>query len=131
MILGLFLGLMAGLIILIVFFAIGDNSYYLELLFKGVGLFLLILCTLLGGFIGKDIHQKKYDMRIRNWNNSKMVIEESIKNEDISDLEKINLVKTITQYNMQLENLKTEVTYWWNWYLDDSKVNELEIIVFK
>lgn len=88
----------------------------------------IILLTLIGGSIGIQIDRVSYDKKIANWENTKMIIEDSLKDENLTQLEKINLVNTIVEYNMQLTELKEDVKQWWYFYLDDSKVNELEII---
>lgn len=88
----------------------------------------MILVTLLGGYIGYKVDLNEYNKQIANWKNTKEVIETSIKNENISDLEKIELVNKIVEYNKELTSLKEDVKQWWNFYLDDSKVNELDII---
>ena len=88
----------------------------------------MMLITLLGGYIGYKVDVNEYNKKIVNWKNTKYIIEASIKNENISDLEKIELVNKVVEYNMQLTSLKEDVKQWWNFYLDDSKVNELDII---
>ena len=88
----------------------------------------MILVTLLGGYIGYKVDLNEYNKQIANWKNTKEVIETSIKNENISDLEKIELVNKIVEYNKELTSLKEDVKQWWNFYLNDSKVNELDII---
>lgn len=87
-----------------------------------------ILLIVIGGSIGIQVDRVSYDKKIANWKNTKMIIEDSLKDEQLTQLEKMNLVNTILEYNMQLTELKEDVKQWWYFYLDDSKVNELEII---
>lgn len=84
--------------------------------------------TILGGFIGMQLDIVDYNKKIANWQNTKPTMEQALKDKDISDLEKINLITTINEYNMQLTELKEDVKQWWYFYLDDSKVNSLDII---
>lgn len=120
MILGLVIGLLIGALIGAFISAYTDSvlSFFVS----------SILLMLIGGSIGIQVDRVSYDKKIANWENTKMIIEDSLKDEKLSQLEKINLVNTIVGYNMQLTELKEDVKQWWYFYLDDSKVNELEII---
>lgn len=120
MILGLVIGLLIGSLIGAFIGAYTDSalSFFVS----------SILLMLIGGSIGIQVDRVSYDKKIANWENTKMIIEDSLKDEKLSQLEKINLVNTIVEYNMQLTELKEDVKQWWYFYLDDSKVNELEII---
>ena len=91
---------------------------------------LAIGTTILGGFIGMQLDITDYNKKIANWQNTKPTMEQAIKDKDISDLEKMGLVTIINEYNMQLTELKEDVKQWWYFYLDDSKVNNLDIIRF-
>lgn len=126
MITAILLGILASFFIFLIGTIISDDNFELFIFIP-----IAIVVIFISACIGKDISIKEYELYIRDWKNTKEVIESSMENENISDLEKIELIKTITEYNMQLEGLKTKVTYWWNYYLDDSKVNELEIIKIK
>ena len=120
MILGLVIGFFIGALIGCVIGAYTDSvlPFFVS----------IILLMLIGGSIGIQVDRVSYDKKIANWENTKMIIEDSLKDEKLSRLEKINLVNTIIEYNMQLTELKEDVKQWWYFYLDDSKVNELEII---
>lgn len=120
MILGLVIGFFIGALIGCVIGAYTDSvlPFFVS----------IILLMLIGGSIGIQVDRVSYDKKIANWKNTKMIIEDSLKDEQLTQLEKMNLVNTILEYNMQLTELKEDVKQWWYFYLDDSKVNELEII---
>lgn len=123
MIVGLILGILMGLLAFGITMAFSEGEGTIS------ASILLVIVAIVCIFIGIDMDTKQYEMNMRNWYNTKTVIETSMKDKNISDLEKLQLVTKITEYNMQLEQVKTDVTYWWNWYLDDSKVNELKPIM--
>lgn len=137
MIIGGFLGAMIITIpvVCIILYIMENTGCYdtrNDIKIKVIGYISVVILTIgsitIGGLIGKDIDIKTYEMKIRNWKNITEVIENSMSNPNISDLEKVQLIQDIVMYNMQLEECKTEVTYWFNWYLDDSKVNKLQPI---
>ena len=84
--------------------------------------------TMIGGFIGMQLDIIDYNKKIANWQNTKSTMEQALKDKNISDLEKMGLITVINEYNMQLTELKEDVKQWWYFYLDDSKVNSLDII---
>lgn len=130
MIIGIILGMLIGIIPALFGGAlIADNCVFGEE-WKGliIGVIIEIIAIIIGGYIGIQGSKVEYDKKIANWNNTKMVLELAIRDETIGDLEKIDLVNKIVEYNMQLTELKEDVKQWWHWYLDDSKVNELELI---
>ncbi len=88
----------------------------------------MILTTAFGTYLGYITDVNEYNKKIESWKNTKEIIEASMNNENISDLEKIDLVNKIVEYNTQLTDLKEDVKQWWYFYLDDTKVNDLEII---
>lgn len=120
MILGLVIGFFIGALIGCVIVAYTDSvlPFFVS----------TILLIVIGGSIGIQVDRVSYDKKVANWKNTKMIIEDSLKDEQLTQLEKMNLVNTILEYNMQLTELKEDVKQWWYFYLDDSKVNELEII---
>lgn len=129
MIAGLILGSLSSLFMVFIGLIICENVDYDHEKYVWIGTSIIILIiTLLGGWIGMQLDITEYNKKIANWNNTKLTIESSMKNENISDLEKIDLVNKIVEYNMQLTESKEDVKQWWYFYLDDSKVNELEII---
>lgn len=128
MFVGLFLGLLFSVALIYLAIAIDDIFYIEKAIIVVCTIISMILVTLFGGYIGYKIDVNKYNKQIASWKNTKEVIESSIKNENISDLEKIELVNKIVEYNKELTSLKEDVKQWWNFYLDDSKVNELDII---
>lgn len=130
MIIGIVLGILIG--ILPAFFggiAISDNVKYghewIGIIF---GVFIEIILIIIGAFIGIQVDRVEYNKKIANWNNTKNTLELSIKDENISDIAKIDLVNKAIKYNMQLTELKEDVKQWWYFYLDDSKVKNLKLI---
>ena len=120
---GLLIGLLLGSLIGMLLFAGTDSilSFFIS----------LILFVSISISIGIKVDQVAYNKKIANWKNTKLVIESSIKDKSLDQLEKANLVKTIVEYNMQLTELKEDVKQWWYFHLDDSKVNELDIITIE
>lgn len=117
--LGIFLGVISSTVIAFLISEITD---------KNVAFIIIIIGVILGGYIGMQSDVVDYNKKIENWKNTKMVIENSMKNDNMTQLEKIDLVNNIVKYNTQLTELKKDVKHWWYFYLDDDKVNKLEII---
>ena len=128
MFIGLIIGFVFSLPLIIPAFMINDALWDKTREVVTCTVVSMLLVTLLGGYVGCQTHINEYNKQIASWKNTKEVVETSIKNENISDLEKIELVNKIVEYNKELTSLKEDVKQWWNFYLDDSKVNELDII---
>lgn len=127
---GTILGLMLGILIgLIVWMVIVENvDYDKEWIGIVIWIGIAILSSIIGFCINIQIDKVNYNKKIANWNITKNTLERSIRDESLGDTARINLVNKAIEYNMQLTELKEDVKCWWYWYLDDSRVNELELI---
>lgn len=86
----------------------------------------LVLC--LSMFIGARVHIRMFERDVRQFESAKATYSESIKSEDVSGLERIEIVNKITEENKTLARLKYDATKWYYFYLPDNIVDNLEPI---
>ena len=86
----------------------------------------LVLC--LSTFIGARIHIRMFERDVRQFESAKATYSELIKSEDVSGLERIEIVNKITEENKTLARLKYDATKWYYFYLPDNLVDNLEPI---
>lgn len=86
----------------------------------------LVLC--LSVFIGARIHIRKFENDIKQFESAKATYSEAIKSNDISGMERIEIVNKITEENKTLARLKYDATKWYYFYLPDNLVDNLEPI---
>ena len=87
-----------------------------------------IVCSILGLILGGYIDIVNYEAYISSYNAKKEVIELSLKSETISDLEKIEIVKQVTELNGELAEAKVSYNKFIYFYLDRNKINNIEAI---
>ena len=86
----------------------------------------LVLC--LSMFIGARVHIRMFERDVKQFESEKATYSESIKSEDVSGLERIEIVNKITEENKTLARLKYDATKWYYFYLPDNLVDNLEPI---
>ena len=86
----------------------------------------VVLC--LSTFIGARIHIRMFEGDVRQFESAKATYSEAIKSEDITGLERIEIVNKITEENKALARLKYDATKWYYFYLPDNLVDNLEPI---
>ena len=86
----------------------------------------LVLC--LSMFIGARVHIRMFERDVRQFESAKATYSEAIKSEDITGLERIEIVNKITEENKILARLKYDATKWYYFYLPDNLVDNLEPI---
>lgn len=86
----------------------------------------LVLC--LSMFIGARVHIRMFERDVRQFESAKATYSEAIKSNDISGLERIEIVNQITEENKTLARLKYNATKWYYFYLPDNLVDNLEPI---
>ena len=86
----------------------------------------LVLC--LSVFIGARVHIRMFERDVRQFESAKATYSEAIKSNDISGMERIEIVNKITEENKTLARLKYDATKWYYFYLPDSLVDNLEPI---
>lgn len=89
-------------------------------------IFVVVLC--LSIFIGTRVHIRMFERDVRQFESAKATYSEAIKSEDITGLERIEIVNKITEENKTLARLKYDVTKWYYFYLPDNLVDNLEPI---
>ena len=89
---------------------------------------LIILGTGIGGGIGAFMEKEDLKKDIASYQASKYTIEQSLNNEQLSGLERIELVKLANEKNQWLERTKYKVKQWYSFYLDKELVLSLEMI---
>lgn len=89
-----------------------------------VAIVILGLCT----FVGARIHIRIFENDVKQFESAKATYSEAIKSNDISGLERIEIVNKITEENKTLARLKYGATKWYYFYLPDNLVDNLEPI---
>lgn len=89
-----------------------------------VAIVILGLCT----FVGARIHIRIFENDVKQFESAKATYSEAIKSNDISGLERIEIVNRITEENKTLARLKYDATQWYYFYLPDNLVDNLEPI---
>lgn len=120
--LGILLGILMGILFAVVLLI--EEKHF-------IAFTIIAICTILGSLIGIYIDNITYTKYINSYIAKKDVIERSITNNNLSDLEKIEIVKQIVELNGELAEKKTEynqkLLYF---YLDTNKINKVKEIEF-
>ena len=142
MIAGFFIGILVAGLVLVIIAAINDimdfdnkftdwdtktDKTYLTTYGKIIIVTaVVVLC--LSTFIGARIHIRMFEGDVRQFETAKATYSEAIKSEDITGLERIEIVNKITEENKALARLKYDATKWYYFYLPDNLVDNLEPI---
>ena len=90
--------------------------------------FIVFVIQLFGfTWLGAVVENKNFCAEVEEYKASKYTIEMSLKNDDLTGFERIELVKQATEENKWLANAKYKVQIWYNFHLDKS-VLQLEMI---
>lgn len=122
----MWLGILLGILIGVVFAAILliEEKHF-------IAFTIIAISTISSALIGIYVDNITYTKYINSYIAKKEVIERSITNNNLSDLEKIEIVKQIVELNGELAEKKIEynqkLLYF---YLNNSKINTLEEIKF-
>lgn len=142
MIAGFFIGILMAGLVLVIIEAINDmagfdneftvwdvktDNKHLTMYGK-INIIIAVAVFGLSMFIGARIHIRMFEGDIKQFESAKMTYSEAIKSEDISGLERIEIVNKITEENKTLARLKYDATKWYYFYLPDNLVNNLEPI---
>ena len=142
MIAGFFIGILVAGLVLVIIAAINDgmdfdneftdwdtksDKTYLTMYGK-INIIIAVAVLGLSMFIGARIHIRRFENDIKQFESAKMTYSEAIKSEDISGLERIEIVNQITEENKTLTRLKYDATKWYYFYLPDNLVDNLEPI---
>ena len=142
MIAGFFIGILMAGLVLVIIAAINDmagfdneftdwdtksDKTYLTMYGK-INIIIAVAVLGLSMFIGARIHIRMFEGDIKQFESAKMTYSEAIKSEDISGLERIEIVNQITEENKTLARLKYDATKWYYFYLPDNIVDNLEPI---
>ena len=142
MIAGFFIGILVAGLVLVIIAAINDgmdfdneftdwdtksDKTYLTMYGK-INIIIAVAVLGLSMFIGARIHIRMFEGDIKQFESAKMTYSEAIKSEDISGLERIEIVNQITEENKTLARLKYDATKWYYFYLPDNLVDNLEPI---
>ena len=120
--LGLLMGFLIGILIISFVEMISNNIGIISIIL------ILIILTVSGGLIGIYFNKINYDIYINSYIAKKEVIEQSLNNEILSDLEKIELVKQVIELNGELAENKVKYNKFICFYLDRNKINNIEMI---
>lgn len=142
MIVGFFIGIVAAALVLLIIAGINDgmnfdnkftdwnvktNKTYLTTYGK-INIVVAVVVLGLSMFVGARIHIRMFEGDIKQFESAKATYSEAIKSENISGLERIEIVNRITEENKALARLKYEATKWYYFYLPDNLVDNLEPI---
>ncbi len=124
---GILVGLLIGMFLTIMIAQILDESKIACITI----IITLIMSMLIGADIGIYLDRIDYEKQINTYIVIKQTIKDAMQNENISNLEKIELLKQVNEQNQKLEELKVEVKQWYSFYLDKTKIENLEPIKLK
>lgn len=142
MIVGFFIGIVAVILVLVIIAIISNgmdfdteftdwdvktNKKYLTTYGK-INIVVAVVVLCLSTFIGARIHIRMFEGDVRQFESAKATYSEAIKSNDISGLERIEIVNKITEENKTLARLKYDATKWYYFYLPDNLVDNLEPI---
>ena len=142
MIAGFFIGILVAGLVLVIIAAINDimdfdnkftdwdtktDKTYLTTYGK-INIVTAVVVLCLSTFIGARIHIRMFEGDVRQFETAKATYSEAIKSEDITGLERIEIVNKITEENKALARLKYDATKWYYFYLPDNLVDNLEPI---
>lgn len=142
MIAGFFIGILVAGLVLVIIAAINDgidfdnkftdwdtktDKRYLTTYGK-INIVVAVAVLGLSMFIGARIHIRRFENDIKQFESAKMTYSEAIKSENISGLERIEIVNQITEENKILARLKYDATKWYYFYLPDNLVDNLDPI---
>lgn len=142
MIAGFFIGIVAAALVLLIIAIINngmdfDNEFtdwdvktdktYLTTYGK-INIVVAVVVLGLSMFVGARVHIRIFESDIKQFESAKATYSEAIESEDISGLERIEIVNKITKENKGLARLKYDVTKWYYFYLPDNLVDNLEPI---
>ena len=142
MIAGFFIGILVAGLVLVIIAAINDimdfdnkftdwdtktDKTYLTTYGK-INIVVAVAVLGLSMFVGARIHIRMFEGDIKQFESAKMTYSEAIKSENISGLERIEIVNQITKENKTLARLKYDATKWYYFYLPDNLVDNLEPI---
>ena len=142
MIAGFFIGILVAGLVLVIIAAINDimdfdnkftdwdtktDKTYLTTYGK-INIVTAVVVLCLTTFIGARIHIRMFEGDVRQFETAKATYSEAIKSEDITGLERIEIVNKITEENKALARLKYDATKWYYFYLPDNLVDNLEPI---
>ena len=142
MIIGFFLGIVAAILVLVIIAGINmgmgfDNEFTdwdvktnkIHLTAYGkINIVVAVVVLGLGTFLGARIHIRRFESDIKQFESAKATYSEAIKSEDITGLERIEIVNKVTEENKTLARLKYDATKWYYFYLPDNLVDNLEPI---
>ena len=103
-----------------------DKNYLTKFGIINIAIAVVVLC--LSTFIGARIHIRTFESDVKQFEIAKATYSEAIKSEDISGLERVEIVNKIAEENKTLARLKYDATKWYYFYLPDNLVDNLEPI---
>ena len=142
MIVGFFIGILVAGLVLVIIAAINDGMDFDNeftdwdtktdktclTTYGKINIVVAVVVLGLSTFVGARIHIRRFENDIKQFESAKMTYSEAIKSEDISGLERIEIVNKITEENKTLAKLKYDATKWYDFYLPDDLVDNLEPI---
>lgn len=103
-----------------------DKTYLTK--FGKINIVIAVAVLCLSTFIGARVHIRMFENEVKQFEIAKETYSEAIRSEDISGLERIEIVNKITEENKVLAKLKYDVTKWYYFYLPDNLVSNLDPI---
>ena len=142
MIIGFFVGIATAVLVLLIIAIINDgmdfNNEFTDwdvdtdkthlTTYGKINIVVAIVILGLSMFVGARVHIRMFESDIKQFESAKATYSEAIKSEDISGLERVEIVNRIAEENRTLTKLKYEATKWYYFYLPDNLVDNLEPI---
>lgn len=121
---GLFVfGLVVGVAAMFIGFVVAIETDH-----QWISFILSAICGLMVAGICILVSRHSLKVQVEEFNSAKTVYEEALANDDLSGLERIEIVEKIVEENKWLAKTKYNVKQWYCWFLPDEIVDGLEEI---
>lgn len=121
---GLFVfGLVLGVMVMFVGIVVVDVTDH-----QWITLLSAAICGLMVAGVCILVSRHSLKVQVEEFNSAKTVYEEALANDDLSGLERIEIVEKIVKENKWLAKTKYNVKQWYCWFLPDEIVDGLEEI---
>lgn len=118
-------GLISGLVFVMI-----DCCAYKNVVLIGwiTSVSIALVAWIAGVFIGIGIGDKEERVFVARYNAQKYTIEQSLKEEDLTGLERFELVKQATELNGELAERKAKFELWYHVHYDNDIYDNVELI---
>ena len=127
MIVGIIIGLIVSLLVWLVAYAIKiDCCFSTEKIINRISIVVCVMCVVLGGVIGISVANINLKQDIEGFSAIKETYMMAVSNNEISGLERLQIVDTAIDQNKRLARRKASIDAWWNIAIDPNLKDQLK-----